>query len=101
GVPWRVDTRPGVLGPARRADVHVPVALAEPDPIHRREVADGIARVAVEDELRLRGRPRREVKEERVGRGGGRVGPPGGAAVGVSVVEARPAGDGGTDGDAE
>src|SRR6266536_2359067 len=66
GVERRVEVRPGVLPPPRRADVHVHVALADAEPVHRGEVADRIARVRVEHELRLRGRAGGEVQEHRV-----------------------------------
>ena len=43
------------------------VAGLEPDPVHRREVTDGVGHVRVLDELRLRRGARGEVEEQRVG----------------------------------
>src|SRR5205814_8746953 len=69
------------------------------EPVHRRQVADGVRRVRVLDKLRSRGRARGEVEEERVA-GGGR------AARGelrrgvVGVREVLPAVRRFTDGDA-
>ena len=65
-VPRREEAAPGVLRPARRADVPVHVAFTQSDPVHRREVADRIAHVRVQHHLRLRRRAGREVEEKRV-----------------------------------
>src|SRR5205085_10089081 len=34
GVPWREETAPGVLGPARRGNVEMNVAGLKPEPVH-------------------------------------------------------------------
>ena len=49
------------------------VAGPQPDPVHRREVADGVGRVGVLDELRRRRRARREVEQQRSRRPGCRT----------------------------
>src|SRR5271167_4635198 len=51
GVPWRKKARPGVLGPARRGNVEMGVAGPQAEAEHRREMADGIARMAVQHQL--------------------------------------------------
>jgi len=66
GAPGREEAAPGVLGPARRADVPVHVAFTQPDPVQGREVADGVAHVGVQHHLRFRRGTGREVQEERV-----------------------------------
>ena len=66
GVEGGEEARPGVLGPPRRADVHVDVPLPDPDPVHGGEVADRVAALGVQHELRLRGGPAREVEQHRV-----------------------------------
>src|SRR6478736_470989 len=43
GVPRSEDAAPRMLGPTRGADVPVDVAGTEADPIHRRQMPDGIA----------------------------------------------------------
>ena len=43
------------------------VAGLDPDPIHRAQMADRVALVAVQHELRLRGRAGGEVEQQRVG----------------------------------
>ena len=66
GIPRREKARPGMLGPAGRADVLMHICPAEAQPIHRRQVADGIARVRVQDQLRFRGRPGGEIQQQRL-----------------------------------
>ena len=44
----REEAAPRVLGPARRGDVEVHVAGLQPDPVHRRQVADRVALVRVQ-----------------------------------------------------
>ena len=66
GVEGGEEARPGVLGPARRADVHVDVPLADADPVHGGEVAHRVAALGVEHQLGLRGGPAREVEQDRV-----------------------------------
>src|SRR6185369_16271714 len=63
-VPGREEAAPGVLRPARRADVPMDVVRPQADPIHGREMADGIALVRVQHHLGLRRRAGREVEEE-------------------------------------
>ena len=65
-VPRREEAAPGVLGPARRRDVQMHVARPQADPIHRRQMADRIALVTVQDELRLRRRAGGEIKQQRI-----------------------------------
>ena len=74
GEPGREDVAPGVLGPAGRAEVQMHVAGLQAEPVHRREVPDGIGGVGVLDELRPRGRAAGEVQEQRVARARGAVG---------------------------
>ena len=51
-IPRRKETRPGVLGPARRAQVKVHVAAPQPDPIGRGQVPDRIGSMRMRDQLR-------------------------------------------------
>ena len=55
-----------MLGPPWRADVPVTIAGLQADPVHRREVADGIALMRVHHELGLGGRARREIQQHRI-----------------------------------
>ena len=68
GDPGREEARPRVLGPAGRADRQVHVTGPRPDPVHRRQVPDGVRHLRVLDQLGLAGRPRGEVEQQRVGR---------------------------------
>ena len=67
GDPGREDVAPRVLGPPGRRDVQVDVARFQPDPVHRRQVPDGVRGVGVLDQLRLGRRSRCEVQQQRVG----------------------------------
>ena len=66
GVPGREKARPGVLRPAGRGNVEMRVAGPDPEPVHRREMPDRIARMGVHHELRARRRARGEIEEHRV-----------------------------------
>ena len=69
GVPRHEQAAPGVLGPAGRGDVEVPVAGQQAVPVHAGQVADRVALVGVRDQLRRRGGAGGEVAERhRVGR---------------------------------
>ena len=70
GVPRREDAAPGVLGPAGRGDVEMDVAGPQAQPVHGREMADRIALVAVQDQLRLAGGAGGEIEQQRIGRPG-------------------------------
>ena len=74
GVPRREHTAIGVLGPARRRDVQMDVARTHAEIVHRREVPDRIALMAVEDQLRLGRRARGEIEQQGVARPGLAVG---------------------------
>src|SRR6185437_14687771 len=50
-IPRREEATPGVLGPARRGDIEMHVAGLQPEPVHRRQRANGIAAMAVANEL--------------------------------------------------
>jgi hypothetical protein len=63
GVPRREHAGPRVLRPTGRAQVQMHVAGPQADPEHRRQMADRITAVGVRDELRLRGRPGREIEQ--------------------------------------
>ena len=65
-VPRREETAPGMLGPARRRDVEMHVARPQPEPIHRRQVADRIALMAVQHELRRRRGAGGEIEQHRI-----------------------------------
>ncbi len=65
-VPRREERAPCVLRPPWRADVPMPVAGLQPDPVQRREVTHRIALVRVHHKLWLCSRSRREVQEHRV-----------------------------------
>ncbi len=67
------ETGPGVLRPAGRGDVQVPVARQQPVEVHRGQVADGVRRMGVQNEFGRRGGARGEVGEGRIG-GPGRAG---------------------------
>ena len=49
--PGREEVAPGVLAPARGGDVQVDVARPQPHPVQGRQVADGVGRLAVLDQL--------------------------------------------------
>ena len=69
GVPRHEQAAPGMLGPAGRGHVEVPVAGQQAVPVHAGQVADRVALVGVRDQLRRRGRAGGEVAERhRVGR---------------------------------
>ena len=69
GVPRHEQAAPGMLGPAGRGHVEVPVAGQQAVPVHAGQVADRVALVGVRDQLRRRGRTGGEVAERhRVGR---------------------------------
>ena len=70
GVPGCEEAAPRVLGPTGRRDVEVHVPGLQADPVHRRQVADRIALVGVQNELGLGRRAGREVQQQRVGRAG-------------------------------
>jgi hypothetical protein len=67
GVPRGEETAPGVFGPAGGADVVMDVTRAQTDPVHGHQVADGIARMGVEDHLGLGGGAGREIKQTGIG----------------------------------
>ena len=56
GVPRREEAAIGVLRPARRRDVQMDIAGFEADPVHRRQMADRVALMAVQNQLRPRRR---------------------------------------------
>ena len=60
-VPRREEPAPGVLGPSRRADVQVDIVGSDANPVHGSEVADGIALVSMQNQLRQGGRARGEM----------------------------------------
>ena len=66
GVEGGEEAGPGVLGPPRRADVHVHVPLADANPEHGGEVSDRVAALGVEHQLGLGRRPAGEVEQHRV-----------------------------------
>ncbi len=66
GVPGREEVGPGVLGPAGRGDVQMHVAGLEADPVHGRQMPDGVRGVGVLDELGAGGGARGEVEHQRV-----------------------------------
>ncbi|EGJ73920.1 putative acetyl-CoA synthetase [Streptomyces sp. Tu6071] len=99
GVPRCEEVRPGVLRPAGRRDVEVDVPRAQPDPVHRREVAHRVGEVGVLDEFGAGGGTGGEVEHEGLVGAGGALGDERGArGGGLGVVV--PAGDGRADGDA-
>ena len=65
-IPRRKETAPGVLGPARRRNVEMHVAGPQPEPIHRRQMADRIALMAVQDELGRRRGAGGEIEQQRI-----------------------------------
>ncbi len=67
GIPRREDAGIGVLGPARRGDVEVHVTGLQPQDIHRAEMPDRIALMAVLHELGFGGGAGCEVEQQRVG----------------------------------
>src|SRR5579872_4306220 len=97
-VPGRKETRPGVFRPARRGNVEVDIAWLEPQPEHRRQMADGVGLMTVQNELRPRGGARGKVEQQWVvgmGRTAWREG-------GIRLAKARetqPSGRRFTDGD--
>ena len=91
GVPGRKEATPGVLGPSRRRNVHVNVARAQSQPVHRRQVADWVALVRVQHQLGLGGRARGEVEQHGIGGEGRGVGHVRGRGAG-GVAEWPPAG---------
>ena len=71
GIPGREQTAPGVLGPAGRGDVQMDIAGLQPEPIHRRQSADGITALAVPHQLWFCRGARGEIQQHRiVGLGG-------------------------------
>jgi hypothetical protein len=70
GVPRRKKAAVGVLCPARRRDVEVDVAGLHAEPVHRRQMPDRIALVAVQDELGLGRRAGGEIEQQRIARPG-------------------------------
>ncbi|CAB4930731.1 unannotated protein [freshwater metagenome] len=62
-----------MLGPPGRADVQVHVAGLQAQPVHRGQVAQGVADLGVLDQLGPRRRPGGEVQQQRVTRRGPRV----------------------------
>ena len=98
-VPGREEAAPGVLAPARGADVQVHVVRPQADPVHGREVADRVALVRVQHELGLGGRARGEIEQQRVVHGGRAVGGED-RVVAVGLLEGDPAGGGAADADA-
>ena len=67
-IPRREEAAIGVLRPAGRGDVQVHVAGLQADPVHRDQMADRIALVAVLDQLRPRRGARGEIQQHRIGR---------------------------------
>ena len=99
GIPGRKEAAPGMLGPAGGTDVPVHVAGLQPEPVHRRQVPDRIALLAVQYQLGFRGGAGRKVQKLRVGR----LGRPVGLEVAGSLVglfKLLPAGHRAADGDA-
>ena len=68
GVPRREDIRPRVLGPAGRGNVEMHVVGLQAEPVHGRQMADRIARVRVQHQLRLRRGAGSEIEQQRVAR---------------------------------
>ena len=68
GVPWREDIRPRVLGPAGRRNVEMHVVGLQAEPVHGRQMADRIARMRVQHQLRLRRGAGGEIEQQRVAR---------------------------------
>ncbi len=68
GIPGREEAGIGVLRPARRGDVQVHVARPQAEPVHRRQVADRIALLVVQHELRLGRGAGGEVEQQRIRR---------------------------------
>ncbi|MCY1350237.1 hypothetical protein D9M69_364650 [compost metagenome] len=99
GVPRREQAAPGVLGPTRRGDVEVDVAGLQADPVHRGEVPDRVALVAVQHHLRLGGGAGGEVQQQRVVGAGRAIGGEGGGIAGRGGV-GHPAGNRRADADA-
>jgi hypothetical protein len=73
GDPRREEAGPRVLGPAGAGDVEVDVAGAQAEPVHRRQVPDGVAHLGVLHQLGPAGRAGGEVEQQRVAGGGARV----------------------------
>ena len=90
GVERGEEVGPGVLGPARRGDVHVDVALLQAQPVHRREVAHRVAELRVDHQLRLPGRTAGEVEQDGLRRERVAVRDEGGPLA-VGLLEAGPA----------
>ena len=67
GVPWREEATVGVLRPAGRGNVQVHVARLQADPVHRDQMTDRIALVAVLYQLRPRRGARGEIQQHRIG----------------------------------
>jgi hypothetical protein len=92
GIPGREEAAPRMLGPAGRADVPVDVALLQADPVHGRQVADRVALLAVQHQLRFRGGAGGEVQQQRVGGARHAVGREPGSALLLSAKVAPPLG---------
>ena len=73
GIPRREEAAPRMLAPAGRGDVQVHIPCTQAGPVHRGQVADRVALVGVQHQLRLGGGAGGEVQQQRIGGPGRRV----------------------------
>ena len=64
GVPWREETAPCMFSPARRRDIEMQIARTKPEPVHCRQMPDGVALMTVQYEFWPRRRSGGEIKQK-------------------------------------